>query len=335
MQEWSLKPLGFGRILDRSFQLYRNHFVKIILLSLILYSPIYLISALMQGIIGSNSPELDLSKFTEIFSNMEAGKAPPVTNYDSGMFGIAILGGLAMIYFMIGLVPIGIASMLFLVESIYMGQEFRLGDILKRAFKRFWPLFGKSILYVLMIAGIMFVCFFSITILGVVITIAGLSGSAVGATGNPFSNPATLVTFLVVIFTCVVFIGVLVSFFAIRWGFFLPPTAFNQQDAGLGKSWSMTKGSFWRLFAVFFTLTLVTYGLTFAVALGAELLPGNALSVLINVLSNVFVSPLFLIVYAVCYFDLQVRREGKDLESMLVQTTSIPNQQDASINGNG
>lgn len=93
----------------------------------------------------------------------------------------------------------------------------------------------------------------------------------------------------------------------------------------LRRSWALTRGSRWRIFALLLTVGVLLYVPFIGVgALAALVLPGGPpgavapAAVLVTLaLSGViqmFVFPLFYCVVTVAYYDLRVRREGFDLE---------------------
>jgi hypothetical protein len=69
-------------------------------------------------------------------------------------------------------------------------------------------------------------------------------------------------------------------------------------------------------------MTVIAYALVFVVTFLLGLMPSSILKAVLLVLLNLIISPLLLVVYAVTFFDLKVRTEGSDLESML-QNTNI------------
>ena len=126
------------------------------------------------------------------------------------------------------------------------------------------------------------------------------------------------------------------------WGFspfvlaFISLLLLSKEDGvGIGRSWNVTRGSFWRIFAIFFTMTVITYAVIIVATLLLGLLPGSLIKAVPLVLINVIISPLILVVYAVTFYDLKLRTEASDLESMLQNTSfnSAPLAQMESIEG--
>ncbi|MDB5054226.1 MAG: hypothetical protein JWM44_2276 [Bacilli bacterium] len=327
LKEYLLKPLGFGRILDRSFQVYRNHFVKLMLLVLILYCPLYLFEGFIYSKSGSGSSPFNGSMFSNNLTDPAAAQAAL-----NGSIVAIILGILFAGLIMIALFPVAVAAVVFLVDGIYKGESISLGKMLSRSFKRFWALLGNSLLYGLILAGISIVCYIAM----IIIVVIGALLFSFKFSADGFQHPSSIVGLIVIILALVALLYIGVGYFAIRWGFFLPPVALKKGEVGIGKSWGLTKGSFWRLLAVFFTLTIIIYAFILIYSVLVSLLPGSVVKAVLLILMNIIVSPLLLVTYAVSYFDLKVRTEGSDLESMLSRSnaTFVEDNKVESIEGN-
>ena len=90
----------------------------------------------------------------------------------------------------------------------------------------------------------------------------------------------------------------------------------------LSRSWSLTRGSRWRMFGLLVTMALLLYvpliglGAIAAVVLPGGLLgtdPGTLTLAVVGVV-QMLLYPLFYCVLTVAYYDLRVRKEGFDLE---------------------
>jgi uncharacterized membrane protein len=98
-------------------------------------------------------------------------------------------------------------------------------------------------------------------------------------------------------------------------------------SAALSRSWELTRGSRWRIFALAFTLLILLYVPVVAITgLLAVLLPqasgerfgpasvSTVAAIAIGGVVQMFIYPLFYCVLTVTYYDLRVRKEGFDLE---------------------
>lgn len=119
-----------------------------------------------------------------------------------------------------------------------------------------------------------------------------------------------------------------VAFLGTRWSLTLPGILLEHLDAmsGLRRSWSLTEGVFWKVFATSFLANLLILILAtvpqLAIGYGLEMLISdlNILSVIETVLSQlslILTTPISIGVTVVLYYDLRVRKEGFDLELQL------------------
>jgi hypothetical protein len=90
----------------------------------------------------------------------------------------------------------------------------------------------------------------------------------------------------------------------------------------LSRSWSLTRGSRWRMFGLLVTMVLLLYvPLVGLGAIAAVVLPGGArgtspgtVTLAVVGLLQMLLYPLLYCVLTVAYYDLRVRKEGFDLE---------------------
>ena len=96
----------------------------------------------------------------------------------------------------------------------------------------------------------------------------------------------------------------------------------SSPTGALSRSWSLTRGSRWRMFGLLVTMALLLYvPLVGLGAVAAVVLPGGLLGVAPGMLTlavvgvvQILLYPLFYCVLTVAYYDLRVRKEGFDLE---------------------
>jgi hypothetical protein len=96
----------------------------------------------------------------------------------------------------------------------------------------------------------------------------------------------------------------------------------SSPTAALSRSWSLTRGARWRMFALLVTMALLIYvPLVGLGAVAAVALPGGAFGAAPGTLTLAVVGvvqmllyPLLYCVLTVAYYDLRVRKEGFDLE---------------------
>lgn len=321
MLENLYQPLTFGKLLDRSFRVYRSHWAKLMLLTLMLFGPFYL----MYGWIFSDTigTGFDVNAYfgDEAFSSRiggtPAGQTPELNGgIGALLFFFLFLGPLVTFV----LIPVTFSMVTLMVKAVYDGEKPTLGAAVKRTLKRFWPLFGNSLLFGLIMFGMYIVMVIVIVI--VVMIIAMVVGLGAGISGfTDFDpGPGFIIGFIVLYAAVVFLIYALLSFFLIRWGYYVPAVVLDGEGVGLGRSWNLTRGSFWRLFFVFLVLSLIMTGFYLVYAfLVQSLIPVLFLKVLMPALIYILLFPMYPVAYGVGYWDMKARKEGVDLERMLHQ----------------
>ncbi|WP_163952864.1 hypothetical protein [Paenibacillus sp. SYP-B3998] len=316
-----IRPMGIGRILDRSFLLYRKHFVKLTLVMLILYGPFYLLQHLLlyQEAASASASILDQIRnggsWQDIVTSGAAfrGTSPDIDVWKSLVFLLVLFP-----LFLLGMMPASVASVVHLVKAHLLGEKVPgVGDMLKKSFRRFWPLAGSTALDGLIVLGMYVVFFFIFGIFVIVFALgAGLSGTLSG------SGMGTGVVIGIIFFILLTIAGLLTgAYFFLRWGYYLPIVALGEDSIGLSRSWRLTRGNFWRLFLMFFVLIIILYlfqaviqlivTAAFGLGLGAQLLLS---------LVSILIAPLGILSYAISFFDLKVRNDGLGLETMIHNT---------------
>lgn len=292
------KPMDLGSILDRTFQLLKEKFVPFFMIMLILTGPFYVFGLLTDIAFGTSLFREVIPKtgdqFTD-FLNRISGASPsiefPFININAGVITFGILAGLSAII----LLPLARASIIAAIDQLQNEDAVSVKAAIKRAFSRFWPLLGSSIVYSLCIFGIL-IGFSLILILTAFLTLPGI------------------------IFVVIIYLAGLIFtlYLAVRWTFYYPAVLFEKVAPGLRKSWQLTRGSFWRLIGIYiviFIITSVIKGVISAVVNG--FLGGSILSEVISDLVAIMADMVTSIGFAVVYFDLRVRNDNDDLLDML------------------
>jgi hypothetical protein len=92
--------------------------------------------------------------------------------------------------------------------------------------------------------------------------------------------------------------------------------------AGLGRSWQLVRGSFWRVFLIavlaYIFISVITATPTYAISIISAMLPSSLLATAFNstvsILISIFTTPLWFALSTLLYYDLRIRKEGFDLE---------------------
>ncbi|NOV04672.1 hypothetical protein [Paenibacillus planticolens] len=324
MQNVSLRPMGIGRILDRSFQLYRKHFLVLTLIMLILYGPFYLLQHLLtyQETAMTSGSILEQIRnggsLEDMFGpNSTFLQNDPASRGEGYLWRTLTLVLVLFPIMMLGLMPASIASVVHLVKASLYGEETPgVGQLLRKSFARFWPLAGSTFLFGLIVIGIYLGMAIIVGIFAIIFAVGGSLSNAAGG----FGGGALAFT---IVFFAALGLGSLFTFayFVIRWGYCLPIVALGEESVGIGRSWGLTRKSFWRLFGMYVVLTLILYLFLIVVQLIVAAVFGLGLGAqLLQSLISILVMSLWFLPYAVSFFDLKVRNEGLGLQSLIDST---------------
>lgn len=120
----------------------------------------------------------------------------------------------------------------------------------------------------------------------------------------------------------------LVALLLVRFAFTIQAVVLEGRGplSALGRSWTMMRGSFWRVLGIIVLIYLLIQIITVVPSallggvIGAifseldQFMLQQSLSQLVGYVIQIFVLPLQLIGYTLLYYDVRVRKEGFDLE---------------------
>jgi len=123
---------------------------------------------------------------------------------------------------------------------------------------------------------------------------------------------------------------------AVRWSVAVP--AMLAEGVGpiraLDRSWTLTRGSWWRVFGILLLMYLLqsavsgAFGvLAFPLAIAVPFLPQfvrGAMLLSLTTAASAVVLPVIYLCIALLYFDLRIRRESFDLDQLARQAVSPP-----------
>jgi hypothetical protein len=296
------KPKRFGEILDHTFRLSKNRFKDFFLIFLILLGPVYLLQALIElaaGVsffrtVGAGETWFDgiLNSFWGEFS-AESGQKVNL----AAELGTGLIGFITMI-----LTPMAQAAILFSLNHMRKNEEYSVKLVLKEAFSRFWPIIGSSILFGLIIFGLVFIPL--------------VTGIFAGVFGTVFLDPGVGIIVTSIILFLV--FALVIAYLLTRWSFYLGAAAIENDAPGLGRSWRLTKKRAFTIIGLYIVFGLIigiintAFEFTFGLVLGNSVLYG----MIINVVS-LFTTMLGAVVFGVIFFDLKTRHDADDLNEMI------------------
>ncbi|MGD9495680.1 MAG: hypothetical protein AB7Y46_05155 [Armatimonadota bacterium] len=296
---FALRPMGLGDLLDAMIGLYRRHVRSVIGIAAVVYVPLGLLQVVAAALVYSG---VDL-----------AAPAPSFTD-----LSIAGLGGLGLVVFMYWLVmPLLQGAMARAVAEYYLGGEATIRSAYGYAL-RYWP--SLLLVALVMSALRLGLCVLAIAPIAVAAAYIGLVSGDADPMGWLAVVGVGLVSALVAVQAYI--------YFTTRFAFSALAIVLEREGTmrGMGRSWSLSAGHFWR---VLLTLTilwafyyLVTGIIVWPAQIGASFLPQIPLSVSyaalsgLSVMAQLLFQPLLVIGTVLLYYDLRMRKEGFDLAMM-------------------
>jgi hypothetical protein len=305
------RPKGFGEILDQTFRLSKNRFLDFFMIFLILLGPIYLLQALFELMAGTSffrAVGTGGSWLDQFMNNLEGGTLESEPFTGAGIWAGLASGLLGILSSIFGV--IASAAIIIGVNHVRKNEEFTAGSVIKQAFSRFWALIGSSILYFLIIFGMIFV---PVMILGIGSIFAFGFGEAFSV--DSFAGSLMTILFIIVLLlAAAVGIGYLVT----RWSFYIGVVTIDKKAPGIGTSWNLSKGRGWAVFGIFLVLIIITGVITTAVEFTFGLALGSSVlySIIINLVTMI-TSIITSVGLAVMFFDLKTRNQAEDLQEMI------------------
>ncbi|HEY6308788.1 MAG TPA: glycerophosphoryl diester phosphodiesterase membrane domain-containing protein [Candidatus Angelobacter sp.] len=316
--ELTLRPMSTSQVLDRTFQLYRSHFVLLAGIGLLLPALLMILQ----------------------LAFIPLGYPPRIT---VGVSPVALLGPLLSFlacYAVVYTVSYALAggATVYGVAKLHLGETVTIGQAYKQVVARFWRVLGIIILVSLAAFGAIFVGeFIAAIIVGVLIGSSRVfAGSGAGV---------TIMAVIGIVFGVLVFLAGLLGgvFLYCKFCLAVPACILEKLPVGaaIARSWSLTKGTIWRLILVFLLTGIL--GVVLGVVLG---LPGqiyqlatHGRSFLTGVLlqevgaffAGVLANPIATISLALIYYDQRVRHEAFDLQLMMQAIGQPPAQQAAGV----
>lgn len=295
------KPKGFGEILDHTFRLSKSNFSNFFMIFLILIGPFYLLEAIALMLSGTSffrEAGMGETWYDQIISRLETTAYTGSSSLGIDLSYILILFGSLLF------LPVAQAAILLAVNQIRNNEEYTIGRMIKKAFTRFWPLLGSTILYCLIMFGVM-----------VIPATIGFTVGFIGFESNPIMS---------ILLGVILFLGLVVGvvYFMTRWSFYFGSVALKEGTPGFLRSWRLTRKRTWVIIGLYLIFTLIISCISSAIELSFTMLLGPSVIVttivnLVTILTTMFLS----VGYAVIYFDLKIRHDADDLKDMIEDYT--------------
>ena len=289
------RPLGIGDVLDVAVRLFRSRFVLFLGIVAAAQVPLLLAQGLLTYFSPARAlpPGLDNTALPPVFQSVFRG----LLSLSSGGVSSTVLSIVAFLIDFLRNATITLAA-----SEVLMNRAMSVSQAYRRSL-RYW--FTITLCTLLEVFFIGLLCIPGI-LLGII----------------PIIGPLL----------AVIVIGVALFFFLPRWMISIPAIVAERVGPrkGLGRSWYLTGGRFWRVSGVWFFSSLLVFGISFAptylLFLIFVIVPDPKAAGLIYLtlssILNIFFEPIAAIVAMVLYYDLRVRKEGFDIDmqSQAIQT---------------
>lgn len=309
--EPALRPMSLGEILDRTVQIYRGQFLAFLGIAAVPY-----VLALFP-----------LSAFLLLEFGLGTSGAGVI-----GSTGSMILIGLGVFL----AVPIWIAATGLTTAALnhaawqcHLGEGTTIRGAYRDIWSRRWNYIGLFFLQCLLIGGVPAGAWVIITMVGTAAAVAlrGSMGTAAGA--------------ILIFLGILVFVATLayIIWMVLRLSLAFPASVVEQSGAtdALSRSANLSKGSRGRIFVMFVLVVLLNYLISIAVTLpltiAVAVIPGmqnpahlqkmmeltTVVNYCVSFAAQTFVTPIFATAVLLFYFDQRIRKEGFDIEWMMLR----------------
>ena len=306
-----LRPLSIGEIISGAFESLRANPRAMFLPSLIVLTATGVLSAVMNYL----GTSLLFSRLGVILdsSDVQVSRILPVF---MGSFASQIVGALLTALATTILTGLLIVA----VSRSVLGRIATPGEVWERTRGRILPLIGQTLLITL----ITVIADAIIVVIGVVLIVI-IAASVTG----PDPGAGAIVITLLAALALIVIVFIAAAFLVVRLS--LAPAALMLENTGvvegIGRSWALTRGSFWRVLGILVLAGLITGLVTGTLSFGLGMVLGvisvglpaaqplvSAVTVLLTSVLSALVLPFTAAVTALTYIDLRMRTEGLDVE---------------------
>jgi hypothetical protein len=302
-----LRPLGFGEIFDRAITLYIRNFIPFAGIVAVVVLPL----AVLQYLIDlSSMPQFDQAMKVLTHPNAPVTEKPVMPAFltdprVAALFVITMLFAYAVYPFALNAVAVGVAR-------LYRGRPVLFAPCYQASLRRWPQVIGVILLEFAVLVG-WYVGFVIVTVLLVMLTFfVGQAQLALGVVVGIISGLLILASLLIL---APIFIALTFAMNAV---------VIEQRPAiesiGLGFRRVFNREEFWRsiLFAIASAAILGGAGMVAGIFSYAALIFHQiALEVIVSSLFRAAIAPFSIVLLAVYYFDVRIRREGFDLEAGL------------------
>ena len=302
-----LRPRNALDLIDASVRLYRRHFGALLGISSLLLVP-FGITYTLGG----------FYYYTALGPVMATGRVPANLQVDVPSLVIGVSLMLAALVVVSALGPLSQGALALAISEQYLGRTIGVFEAYRRVMGYWWPL---------LVVGLVFGLLMSVgPVVGLVLG-AGI-GLPIGLYVLPDAGPIPSI----VGGMAGLLAGLPASMLLFTWFVFYEQALVLERSQGLDslqRSRDLGRGHGWRVFGVLIltgiAISVATMVLSAPVSITVavvasfhpEFLPyANLLSQCAQQIVNVLLGPVFMIVQTLTYYDLRIRKEGFDLQTM-------------------
>ncbi|HEX4013341.1 MAG TPA: hypothetical protein VHX17_05540 [Candidatus Cybelea sp.] len=305
-----LRPLGFGEIFDRAVTLYIRNIVPFIGIVMVLILPLSILQYILDR---SSQPQLDM--MIKVLQNPEHAKVAHVPTILDSPASVAVLLVLLFITYLFW--PFALNAVAVGVARLYRNRRVEFRACYEAVLSRWPQIIG--LLFVQFLAFLAWYVAVVVIVLAIVVIVIAL-GAASSAFAFWFGFVAGLAG--------IVIMAPLLAPLAVSLVFAMYSAVIEQ--CGVGES--LRRG-----FTRVFNRTEFWRSLLFALAAGGVVLGGSmmlgmlgllaafahqpALEAIVESLARATLAPFGVVLLAIYYFDVRIRREAFDLENSLDRLT--------------
>jgi len=306
-----LRPLGFGEIFDRAVTLYLRNFVSFAGIVMVLVVPL----AILQYIIDRNSqPQFDM--LIRIFQHPQIARDEQMPSYfSSPVMIVAFIAVFVLTYavwpFVLNAVAVGVAR-------LYRGRPVEFRACYAIALARWKQIIGVVGIEFLVILG-----WYTVTVIIALIIVLG--AVLLGTAAPQIAVLLGAIAVLVVLFLMLPVLAPLV----VALTFSMYATVIEErpviESVRLGFVRVFNRTEFWRALLLAIAAGAIVLGAstTFsALSIVAAIFHLTALRAIIETIPQLVISPFGIVLLAIYYFDVRIRREAYDLEASLERLTA-------------
>jgi hypothetical protein len=306
-----LRPLGFGEIFDRAITLYLRNFKPFIAIVLVVLVPY----AFVQYVLDAQQT----TQFAALFWVMQHPHQPipaALTTPQSPAQIFSILG-IAIAFYGIWIVTVAAVSVG--VARLYRGRPVEFRACYRVALSR-WPAMLGVLFWAIVVLVLWYLGVIAVTVLSFVV--AALLAKTSVLFGVVLFIAAIVATFAAMATALPLFVALTCAMYAVPIERLGPLRALAS-----GFSRVFSKAEFWR--ATLFALAALAAAFAGSAIVGivtAILIFEHWLipAVILSTLMNALIAPFSIVLLAVYYFDVRIRREGYDLETELERVVVSP-----------